>query len=184
VISTVKTCSLSVSMLVWLSLSACAAPEKHADWRAAAVLFDAFETVFYADASLMAASGNQDRVPPESRTLLQPFRYFRAGLGWLGDQVLTDVLAASDGVMVGAKDFRPPNGLGPVRSTRCFVAILSSGNALDFKRHFKYTPVAFAAGAPVWNWASNLGEFGEGDPKPSSLYAARRTLARRRRPWP
>jgi hypothetical protein len=134
-------------MLVWLSLYGCAAPEKDTAGRAAAVLFDAFETVFYADASLMATSGSHDRVPPESRALLQPFRYFRAGLSWLGDQVLTDVLAASDGVMVGAKDFRPPNGLGPVRSTRCFVVMLRSGNALD-SRGISSTPRSGLQRAP------------------------------------
>lgn len=34
------------------------------------------------------------------------------------------------------------------------------------------SPVASAAGAPVWNWGAKLGEFGEGDPRASSLYGA------------
>jgi hypothetical protein len=39
-----------------------------------------------------------------------------------------------------------------------------------FSRYFKRPP-ASAPGPPVWTWSADLGEFGEGDPRSSSLYA-------------
>jgi len=139
---------------------------------AAPVLIEQFETVFYSDIHLL--SGSSVRVPlaKEDRdSLSQPFFYLTDGLDSLGKNVSGEVFHLSDSVLVGAKDFRPPAGLGPVRSQRCYVVVLKNDNTLEFRKYFKESPSASAMGSPVWSWSAKTGEFGELDSRLSSFYA-------------
>jgi hypothetical protein len=141
--------------------------------RAAAALFGEYETVFYARRDLSSRAGAfgqlSERNAEDVRT---PFLYFLASFYWMGQQVPAEILSNSAAVLMGAKDFQPPKGLGPVHSQRCYVVVLGKWSTLDIRKYFNYAPVASAGGAPVWNWGANLGEFGEEDTRPSSLYAA------------
>lgn len=144
--------------------------------RAAAALLKRFETLFYSKAGLLSGSDPDSQVLTMGRhdnPLPRPFLFFSEGLDSLGNgkQSSAEILRNAEAVLVGAKDFRSPAGFGAVRSQRCYVVILRKGSTLDLKNHFGNTPVASAAGAPVWNWSAMLGEFGEDDPRPSSLYA-------------
>jgi hypothetical protein len=139
---------------------------------AAAVLFKNFETVFHTTPALLSGSSNDVRSALPSET----FGYLLAALDAIGPQVRANVLENSEAILVGTKDYRPPIGLGPVRSTRCYVIVLRKESALNLSQYFKKVETALAAGgAPVWYWSAELGEFGEGDPRPSALLAAQMT---------
>jgi hypothetical protein len=71
------------------------------------VLFAKFETVFHATPALLS-----DSVAGSGTSYVwKPFDYLRAGLDALGKQVPARVLAESEAIFVGSKDFLPPSGL-------------------------------------------------------------------------
>jgi len=138
----------------------------------AGVLFAQFETVYSSKASLLASSNGYGGLSAQDAdTLALPFGYLLAALNSLGNQSSADMLANSDVVLVGAKDFLPPAGLGPVRSKRCYVVVLRNQSRFDLHKYFQGAPTASSVGMPLWSWSAKLGEFGENDPKPSSLHA-------------
>ena len=139
---------------------------------AASTLFERFETVFYAKGDLLSGSDAYHQLSKQDADALRtPFGYLLGGLDSLGKRTSAEIVESGEAVLVGAKDFRPPAGLGGVRSGLCYVVVLRSRSAFDLGKYFRQAPVAFAVGTPVWNWSARLGEFGEGDPRPSSLYA-------------
>ena len=139
----------------------------------AAVLLQQFETVFYSRPDLLFGSqASKNLSKHDGNTLRIPFAYLVGALDALGNGASADVLANSEAVLVGAKDFSPPAGLGGVRSRSCYVVVVQSGNAFDFRKYFHESPIASVANLPIWRWSVKLGEFGESDPRPSSLFAA------------
>jgi hypothetical protein len=131
---------------------------------AAAALFQRFETVFQSKTSLLAAAGPRDFVRV-------PFAFLLGSLEALDKRAPGEVLDNAEAVFVGSKDYTPPKaGLGMVRSMFCYIVVLRDKNELDIGRHFK-RPISSAFGGPVWHWSASLNEFGEDDPRPSSLYA-------------
>ena len=138
----------------------------------ASVLFERFETVFYSKSDLLSASQPYHQVSTQEANYLRfPFAYLSKGLDSAGKQISAEMLESAAAVFVGARDFQPPKGLGGVRSQRCYVVILGDHNAFQLQKYFHQAPQSSAAGSPVWKWSAKLGEFGEGDPKPSSLYS-------------
>lgn len=133
----------------------------------AAVLFENFETVFHATPGVLADS----LADQGGWYAWEPFSYVRAGLEKVGKEMPAKILADSEAILVGSKDFLPPSGLGSVRSTRCYVVVLRKGSGLQLSTYFKNSSVESLTGAPIWHWSADLGEFGEGDPRSSSLYA-------------
>ncbi len=162
-------------VVILVSILGCerATAEVNHELRAASVLFGQFETVFYAKADLLSNSGAYEHVAKHDADIIRfPFFILQKGFNSLGDDNLNEILNSSEAVLVGAKDFRPPSGLGPVRSQRCYVFILKR-NDFDLHKHFPQAPATSVAGVPAWNWSAKLGEFGEEDPsRPSSFYAA------------
>ena len=140
--------------------------------RAASSLFEEFETVFYSKAELLSGFDAYRQLSKLEVTNLRfPFAYLQGALDSLDRPASADVLANSDAILVGAKDFLPPAGLGPVRSQRCYVAILKHRNSFVLAKYFRVPPVLSVAGMPIWSWSAKLGEFGEDDQRSSSLYA-------------
>jgi hypothetical protein len=138
-----------------------------------AVLLQQFETVFNSSANLLSDSRSSRSLSKrDANTLRIPFAYLIGAFDSLGSGATADVLANAEVVLVGAKDFRPPAGLGGVRSRSCYVVVLRNGNKFDFRKYFHQSPVPLAGEISSWNWSAKLGEFGEGDPRASSLYAA------------
>lgn len=137
--------------------------------RAAAVLFDQFESVFYAKAGLLTGSGGYKQLPgPIAGTLRIPFGDLLGGLNALGQQAPVEMLNDADAVLVGAKDFRPPAGLGGVQSQFCYVVVLRNRSAFDLgKLAKKPGPIASAGGA-VWKWVAKPTE---GQHEPQTFYA-------------
>jgi hypothetical protein len=139
---------------------------------AESVLFERFETVLYAKANALSSSGAYDHMAKDDAEVVRfPFTELLEGLKSLGRNTSTEILKNSDAVLLGAKDFRPPAGLGGVHSQRCYIVILRSRSGFDFRKYFHQEPALSVAGAPAWNWSAKLGEFGEEDPRPSSFYA-------------
>ena len=139
---------------------------------AASLLFDRFETVFYAKTNLVFAppfyKGLSDR---ELLPMKYPFARLLGSVDSLGRGALTKIQEDSEAVLVGAKDFRAPTGLGRVRSQFCYIVILKSDASFELKKYFTISPAVEKTKAPIWQWSAKLGEFGQDDPRPSSLYA-------------
>jgi hypothetical protein len=141
--------------------------------QAAAALFNQFETVFYLRSNLISGGAASPQLSArDSKYVRFPFAYLLQGLDSLGSHASDTILQKSEALLVGAKDFRSPAGLGTVSSKRCYVIILAKHTVFDLSHYFHQAPTASAASAPVWNWSTALGEFGENDPRPSSLFAA------------
>jgi hypothetical protein len=128
--------------------------------QAAGALFQQFETVFQIKANLLSQSGTHDfrRVP---------FVPLVRGLAGLGKDVPAEILANADAILLGTKDYTMPKGLGTVHSTFCYVIVLS--NSIDIQRYFSQ-PVSSTVSGRIWSWSANLQEFGENEPRPSTLY--------------
>lgn len=150
------------------------ATEKKHEFRAASELSGEFETVFYARPQLLLPnlSSHANLQEPEASNLRYPFAYLKSALDHLGTGSYASLLEGSGAVFVGAKDFQPPAGLGEVHSQRCYIVVLEKGNKFDLRKRFSSAPVATVAGVPIWNWNAKLGEFGENDPRASSLYVS------------
>ena len=165
-----------VLLLLACLLSACdrSAGDMNHESRAAAVLFGEYETVFYSKPQLLSSNSDAYRRLSETKAdhLRYPFAYLQGALDTLSSPASATVLASSEAVLVGAGGFRPPAGLGPVYSQRCYIVVLEKGSTFDLRKYFNYDPVASAAGAPVWNWEAQLGEFGENSRRVSSLYGS------------
>jgi hypothetical protein len=93
------------------------------------------------------------------------------GFKSLEPSVATQALKNSDAVMLGAREFLPPSGLGVVHSRRCYVFVLSPGITFNFREHVRQVPTLSFGGAVIWHWSAKLGEFGEKDSRPTSFYA-------------
>lgn len=120
----------------------------------AAVLFKNFETVVHSSPALISETR------PESVTSYErvPFNYMLAGLKALDKRAVPTILAHSEEIFVGSKDFLPPDGLGMTRSTRCYVIVLRKGESFDFSKYFKTTSTPASS---IWNWSAAIGEFGD-----------------------
>lgn len=129
---------------------------------AASVLLDRFETVFYAKADLLITSKPSSLSQRDRAALSAPFANLLAGLQELGDNAEADLMNASEAVLVGAREFSPPQGLGSVQSKFCYILVLGPQNTIDAQHYFKSSP---SEGA--WKWTIKPSA---GHPQPSSLY--------------
>jgi len=126
-------------MLVAFLLPGCArkATANAADQqRAATVMLDHFETVFYANGDLLSgSSGYRGLSQQDANTLRAPFGYLLQGLDVLGKAASNEMLGSIGAALVGAKDFRGPSGppphLGDVQSQFCYVIVLRSQSTFD-----------------------------------------------------
>lgn len=144
----------------------------NSDRRAAAALFQSFESVLYAEGRLLAGSGGYRGLTEQDADRLRaPFVYLPVGLEALGKRAAGDALESAQAVLLGAREFRSPKGLGVVSSQFCFVVVFWNHSKFTLSKNFAQPPVDSAVGSGVWNWSAELKEFGEGDPRPSSLYA-------------
>jgi len=163
-------------MLVAFLLPGCArkATVNAADQqRAASVMFDQFETVFYSNSDLLSASGGYKGLSQQEANLLRaPFSSLLQGIDAVGKPALNEVLGNADAVLVGAKDFRGPTGpwphLGDVQSQFCYVIVLRSGNKFDFGKVISKSAAVSSAEASRWKWSA---PGAEGHPEPHQFYA-------------
>lgn len=139
---------------------------------AAAVLFRQYETVFYTASPLLARVVSQDGLNTSGNGVTRlPFLYFLGALQSLRANASAVILQNSEAVLLGAKGFIPPKGLGPVRSIRCYVVVMLPNRRVDIRDYFRSAERTSADGLEVFSWSARLNEFGEEDPKASKLYA-------------
>jgi hypothetical protein len=146
------------------AIAACVGPGGFDEARGRSALGGRFETVFRSKADLLAAHGGFGKVRGDAVGSLQlPFANLIAS-------VKPGILRAALSVMVGAKDFRSPVGLGAVGSTWCYLVVPRSRDDV-LARYIDGRKVDSSAGRVIWSWSRRLGEYGEGDPRASVLYA-------------
>jgi len=139
---------------------------------AAAVLFRQYETVFYTAGPLLARVINRDGLNTSGNGVTRlPFLYLLGGLQSLRADASAGILQNSEAVLLGAKGFASPRGLGPVRSIRCYVVVMLPNTRLNIRKYFRSAGRRSAKGLEVFSWSARLNEFGEEDPKASKLYA-------------
>jgi hypothetical protein len=141
--------------------------------QAAPILFDQFETVFYAKADLLSGSGGYKRLSQrDANALRAPFAYLLYALDQPGKQVSTEVLRNSDAALVGAKDFRAPGGpppnLGAVQSSFCYILVLGNRSTFDISKVASKSGVMSSAENAVWKWSAPPDE---GHSQPYTFYA-------------
>jgi hypothetical protein len=141
---------------------------------ASSALVGEYETIFYSKSQLLApnAATFMHISEAEASNLRYPFAYMQGALDNLGSSAHSSMFANSAAVLVGAKDFLSPAGLGSVRSQRCYIIVLGRKSTFDLRKYITSAPVASAAGVPVLSWRAKLGEYGENDPRASTLYAS------------
>ncbi|QEE27999.1 hypothetical protein FTW19_08320 [Terriglobus albidus] len=137
--------------------------------QAAAALLSQFDSVFYVKASLLGDSGDYKGLPGGiSGTLRIPYGDLLGGLNVLGQQTSVEIFNDADAVLVGAKDFRPPAGLGGVQSQFCYVVLLRKRSVLDLGTLAKKPGPISSAGGATWKW---LAKPTEGRHEPQAFYA-------------
>ena len=118
---------------------------------AVAILFERFETVFRIHPSLLT-----DTRRSNTRGFVQePFGYLMLALDQKNRHLRPLVLDSGEAVLLGTKDYSPPEGLGRVVSTRCYITVLQNG------RNPRY--VANALGEPAGKTKAG-NPYGSGQP--------------------
>jgi hypothetical protein len=149
-------------MLVLVMGHAFASTPANREDLATAALFTRFETVFRVSPELLLKRERLGR----ANFVWEPFGYVMSALGKLDTDMQQELLNQADAVLVGTKDYRPPQGLGRIVSTRCYMLIMKkpyiASNALEKKMGRAW---------PLYGWSAELREFGEGSDRPSSIYA-------------
>jgi hypothetical protein len=140
--------------------------------RAAAALFDQYETVFYARGDLLSTSGGYKRLSKhDANAMRAPFADLLQALDPLGKVDSVEILRNTDAALVGAKDFRPPGGpppnLGAVQSRFCYVLVSVDRSAVEFSKIAPKSHVISTENS-VWKWSAPPAE---GHSQPYTFYA-------------
>lgn len=135
--------------------------------RATSVLFEHFETVFHTVPRLLTNTQSDSAIG----FAREPFGYVVLALDHKSRELRTVLLGNSEAVLLGTKDYAPPDGLGRVISTRCYIAVLREGRGSDFSKYLGEPTLKSPSGHPVWSWSVDLGEFGDRTTRKSTIYA-------------
>jgi hypothetical protein len=144
--------------------------------RAASVLFPQFESVGYASTDVLSRldspKGNtpntgSDQALPISLRL--PFFQLITGVHFLGPDALTTLNTNYSGVLVGAKGFALPEGLGIVSSQDCYIGLLRPGRHSIIETDLNQSGSQTIDGQKVWTWTAPPYE---GYPHTTTFYIA------------
>jgi hypothetical protein len=161
---------MRINILLLLLSSTCFGVASADEPTIAPVLEAQFETVLYSRSDLLSKSHEADGITNQKpANLLLPFVFLQVALNSTRTTAFSDLMGSSEGVFVGARDFRAPEGIGPVYSVRCYVVVLRHTNRFEFGKYMGVSS-ASATDKGEWRWSAKLGEFGERAPKLSSLY--------------
>ena len=138
--------------------------ETNPEMRAAALLFSQFETVAYTS---MEIPSGFDAPNTDAAILRYPFMELLAGLTTLEPKAVNGVEASYGPILVGAKDFLKPEGLGPVSSRECYLGLLKGGQQPDLAADFRKAKSESIEGRQVWTW--EMPPY-EGHPQPTEFY--------------
>jgi hypothetical protein len=140
-----------------------------AETQAASALFKQFETVAYTKSDFLSKFDDQGSATASEYDMRLPFLSFLGGLMVLGPEAVMDLEKGYSAVLVGAKDFTAPEGIGAVSSNSCYVAILDGNKEPDLEHDFDKAKSELISGNQVWTWSAPPYE---GHPKPTYFYAA------------
>lgn len=150
---------ISVLMLALSLMSASPAfAANDNDRRAAAALFDRYETIFYTNTDLSTPLTIFKGLSRQAASsLLIPFGQL-AGLDLLNKRASSEILGNADSVLMGARDFISPTGAGSAGHPGlfCFIVVFGKQPTPDFGKYFTQTPSSPAAGAHVWKWVADI----------------------------
>jgi hypothetical protein len=138
--------------------------------RAASVLFKQFEVVAYTKTAFLSSSEPHGVADVDSESHLRlPFLALLGSLRYLGKTTETGIEESYSSVVVGAREFISPQGLGMVNSSTCYIGILRSGAQPNIASYFRQATYESIEGRQVWTWSVPPYE---GYPKPTTFYAA------------
>jgi len=149
----------------------------------ASVLSGEFASIFYANSKpLLEARLIDSKSIGSEGSLERPFSYLSEAYAIVPGHLFKEILKAGNGVFVGAKDFRPPEGalgLGDVLSRRCYVVLLKNSGTFDIALYLRRFPPAKLIDRDVWKWSVHIDEFDSdlvngvpmGKPKTTSIYS-------------
>src|SRR3569833_3947719 len=141
-------------MLLLLLGSSKGYADSNFEGQAAAVLLQRYETVVSARSRVLSQlhfdSSHQEF---GRRYLGLPFVYLMGGLKAVGRGTLAALERSSEVVLMGAKDFEPPAGLGVASLRACYIAALTPRSASAFGAEFGNVKVMAIEGRPVWTCA-------------------------------
>jgi hypothetical protein len=138
--------------------------------RAASALFEQYETVAYARADLSAGSDTNGPLHVDSVVNLKlPFEELIAAIHILGPTTAADLRNGYGSVLMGAKDFVPPKGIGAVRSRKCYIGVLEGRVQPNIEADFGNTSHELIGGRRVWTWSTRSSNE---TPSPTEYYAA------------
>lgn len=121
--------------------------------RSATVLFKQFEAVAFTKSHFLSGFDAQNPSDQNSEADLRfPFLEFMGAIRYLGPGAESDLENGYGVFMVGAKDFAPPSGLGPIRSRKCYIGVLTSGAQPDIEHDFARAATTSIDGRQVWMW--------------------------------
>ncbi len=162
---------IAFGQIVGLPGHAQAAP----DVRATSALFKQFETVAYTKSDILTTFEPRGQI--DSATDLRlPFVELIAALEALGPRVESDIEKRYSAILVGAKDFGGPVGIGPgpdglgmVNSRKCYIAIIEGGAQPNLEADFDKASEESIGGVEVWTWS--VPQY-EGSKRATEFYAA------------
>jgi hypothetical protein len=164
-------CRVSLAVAILLSLSARAIAAENDESRAAAAVFSQYETVFYTNADLSSRFSFFKGLSRQSAgTLALPFTYLIGALDSLDPHASEEILGKTDALLVGVRDFIPPQGVGAAQLGEfSYVARFGKRGTPSLDKYFNQVPTASVGGAPVWRWVGKIyGENAEG----TEIYAS------------
>lgn len=170
---------IAIVLFALLLLSSCSSNSPVAEeWRAADALIPRFETVFYAKGSLLSGSipSGADFTSQSRRVLILPFGAVLSGLNSRGQGIANEILSNSSAVLVGAGDFRSPEGplgLGPIRSRYCSIVVLKRQYTFDLGQRLGEAPSSSEGGIRIWSWSKQLLKSSENGSPVTQLNAAK-----------
>jgi hypothetical protein len=144
--------------------------------RAASVLFPQFDTVEYATTDVLSRFDSPSGSTPNTGSdqtlpiaLRLPYIQLIGGLHFLGQDTLTTLKTNYSGVLVGAKGFTPPEGLGMVHSQDCYIGLLRPGGHSIVEAYLNQSGSQTIDGQQVWTWTAPPDE---GYPHTTTFYIA------------
>ena len=137
--------------------------------KAAAILSEQFETVASTDSRFLLNIKIDMQSADSFYGLRLPFVEFIAGLTTMSPSAENDIEKAYSVIQVGAKDFKSPQGLGLVESSKCYIAVQGTSTQPDLSVDLRQAVTTSIDNRKVWTWSLPSDENGS---SPTPFFAA------------
>lgn len=144
--------------------------ETKQEMRVASALFEQYETVAYTRTDFPPSSvANEAPFVDSLLNLKLPFEELLSVIHTLGPTAATALKNNYGAVLMGAKDFVPPKGIGAIGSHKCYVGVLRGDVQPNVQADFRNIPYELIDGRRVWTWSPPASD---DNPNPPRYYAA------------